>query len=216
MFCLSKGLGAPVGSLLCGTSAFIEQARVARKRLGGGMRQVGVLAAAGLVALLGGGLAGWAVSRFVMDVPSYPETLIVSDILPNETTKLAHYLLPGASHVEKRGSFTNTKGRVQKFMQAVQPPGEARAEWDFLHDLVYNVTGKLIPPGGIPIAVGVVVFNLIWLNNLMTHNKIISTWLSLADVLRTEHFSKAMKCYEPPRQLVTSGPYLLPIHNTEP
>jgi threonine aldolase len=51
LFCLSKGLGAPVGSLLCGTSAFIEKARVARKRLGGGMRQVGVLAAAGRVAL---------------------------------------------------------------------------------------------------------------------------------------------------------------------
>ena len=69
-------------------------------------------------------------------------TLIVSDILPNETTKRAHYVLPGCAHAEKRGSFTNTKGRVQKFMQAVQPPGEARAEWDFLHDLVYNVTGK--------------------------------------------------------------------------
>jgi threonine aldolase len=51
LFCLSKGLGAPVGSLLCGSSAFIERARVARKRLGGGMRQVGVLAAAGRVAL---------------------------------------------------------------------------------------------------------------------------------------------------------------------
>jgi len=50
-FCLSKGLGAPVGSLLCGTAAFIEEARVARKRLGGGMRQVGVLAAAGRVGL---------------------------------------------------------------------------------------------------------------------------------------------------------------------
>jgi len=70
------------------------------------------------------------------------ETLIVSDILPNETSKLAHYLLPGCVHAEKRGSFTNTKGRVQKFMQAVQPQGDARAEWDFLHDLVYNVTGK--------------------------------------------------------------------------
>ncbi len=70
------------------------------------------------------------------------ETLIVSDILPNETTKLAHYVLPGCAHAEKRGSFTNTKGRVQKFLQAIQPPGEARAEWDFLHDLVYNVTGK--------------------------------------------------------------------------
>jgi NADH-quinone oxidoreductase subunit G len=70
------------------------------------------------------------------------ETLVVSDLLPNATTKLAHYLLPGAAHAEKRGSFTNTKGRVQKFMKAVEAPGEARAEWEFLHYLVYNVTGK--------------------------------------------------------------------------
>jgi NADH-quinone oxidoreductase subunit G len=70
------------------------------------------------------------------------ETLIVSDILPNATTKLAHYLLPGAAHAEKRGSFTNTKGRVQKFMKAVEPPGDARPEWEFLHDLVFNVTGQ--------------------------------------------------------------------------
>jgi len=51
MFCLSKGLGAPVGSMLVGTRAFIEEARGVRKLLGGGMRQVGVLAAAGLIAL---------------------------------------------------------------------------------------------------------------------------------------------------------------------
>ncbi len=51
MFCLSKGLGAPVGSMLVGSRAFIEQARVYRKTLGGGMRQAGVLAAAGLIAL---------------------------------------------------------------------------------------------------------------------------------------------------------------------
>jgi NADH-quinone oxidoreductase subunit G len=70
------------------------------------------------------------------------DTLIVSDILPNATTKLAHYLLPGCAHAEKRGTFTNTKGRVQKFMKAVEPPGEARPEWEFLHDLVYNVTGQ--------------------------------------------------------------------------
>jgi threonine aldolase len=50
-FCLSKGLCAPVGSVLCGSSEFIEKARRIRKMLGGGMRQVGVLAAAGLVAL---------------------------------------------------------------------------------------------------------------------------------------------------------------------
>ena len=50
-FCLSKGLSAPVGSLVCGSAAFIHQARRARKVLGGGMRQAGVLAAAGIVAL---------------------------------------------------------------------------------------------------------------------------------------------------------------------
>ncbi len=50
-FCISKGLGAPVGSLLCGPADFIERARKNRKMLGGGMRQVGVLAAAGIVAL---------------------------------------------------------------------------------------------------------------------------------------------------------------------
>ena len=51
MFCLSKGLGAPVGSMLLGTKAFIDEARSVRKMLGGGMRQAGVIAAAGLVAL---------------------------------------------------------------------------------------------------------------------------------------------------------------------
>jgi threonine aldolase len=51
MFCLSKGLGAPVGSMLVGSQKFIEQARVYRKALGGGMRQAGILAAAGIIAL---------------------------------------------------------------------------------------------------------------------------------------------------------------------
>jgi len=50
-FCLSKGLGAPVGSVVCGNRDFISEARRARKVLGGGMRQAGVLAAAGIVAL---------------------------------------------------------------------------------------------------------------------------------------------------------------------
>lgn len=51
MFCLSKGLGAPVGSLLCGSHEVIARARTERARLGGAMRQAGVIAAAGLVAL---------------------------------------------------------------------------------------------------------------------------------------------------------------------
>jgi threonine aldolase len=51
MFTLSKGLGAPAGSILLGSKEFIKEARVWRKRFGGGMRQVGILAAAGLIAL---------------------------------------------------------------------------------------------------------------------------------------------------------------------
>ena len=50
-FCLSKGLCAPVGSVLCGSAEFIEKARRLRKMVGGGMRQAGILAAAGIVAL---------------------------------------------------------------------------------------------------------------------------------------------------------------------
>ena len=70
------------------------------------------------------------------------ELLVVSDILPNATTAKAHYLLPGCAHAEKRGTFTNVKGRVQKFMKALEAPGEARAEWEFLHELVENTTGQ--------------------------------------------------------------------------
>ena len=51
MFCLSKGLGAPVGSIVAGSKEFIEKARRKQKLMGGGMRQVGILAAAGLIAI---------------------------------------------------------------------------------------------------------------------------------------------------------------------
>ena len=51
MFCVSKGLSAPVGSLLCGSRSFIDEADAVRKRMGGGMRQAGIIAAAGIVAL---------------------------------------------------------------------------------------------------------------------------------------------------------------------
>ncbi len=51
MFCLSKGLGAPVGSMLTGSAELIDRGRIYRKALGGGMRQAGVIAAAGLIAL---------------------------------------------------------------------------------------------------------------------------------------------------------------------
>ncbi|MED5381797.1 MAG: molybdopterin-dependent oxidoreductase [Verrucomicrobiota bacterium] len=67
--------------------------------------------------------------------------LIVSDILPNATTRKADYLLPGCSHAEKRGTFTNVKGRVQKFTKALEPSGDAMPEWEVLHELVHSVTG---------------------------------------------------------------------------
>jgi len=69
------------------------------------------------------------------------EMLIVSDILPNATTGLAHCLLPGCAHAEKRGTFTNIKGRVQKFMKAVEAPGDSRAEWVFLQDILDGLGG---------------------------------------------------------------------------
>jgi len=73
------------------------------------------------------------------------ETLIVSDILPNATTAFAHYLLPGCAPAEKSGSFTNVKGRVQRFFPAIDPPGDARPEWEFLGDLMGALTGRAAP-----------------------------------------------------------------------
>jgi len=68
--------------------------------------------------------------------------LAVIDVLPSDTTKLAHYVLPGAAHVEKRGSFTNGRGRVQKVYPAFMPRGSAREEWLTLNELIVAVDPK--------------------------------------------------------------------------
>ena len=73
------------------------------------------------------------------------ELLVASDILPNTTTRKATYLLPGCAHAEKRGSFVNAKGRLQRFLKAVEAPDEAIPESEFLTDLVQQVTGESIP-----------------------------------------------------------------------
>lgn len=94
MFTLSKGLGAPAGSILLGTREFIDEARVWRKRLGGGMRQVGILAAAGLIALdegpqrlhedhanarrLADGLA--SIDGIAIDVNRVPTNIVIFDV----------------------------------------------------------------------------------------------------------------------------------------
>lgn len=70
------------------------------------------------------------------------DALIVSDIFPSEATARAHYVLSGCAHAEKRGTFINGKGRVQRFMKAIEPKGDSRAEWEILHELVLHVTGQ--------------------------------------------------------------------------
>jgi len=79
------------------------------------------------------------------------ETLIASEILPNETTRRAHVVLPGCAAAEKRGSFINVKGRVQRFLKAVEAPGDARPEAEFLQELVAGVAGPNgpLPPEGL-------------------------------------------------------------------
>ena len=99
-FCLSKGLAAPVGSMLCGTAEFIAEARRWRKMLGGGMRQAGVLAAAGIEALenmvdrlgddhanarrLAEGLA--VIPGFAVDVDSVQTNIVIWNLLVAQVT----------------------------------------------------------------------------------------------------------------------------------
>ncbi len=105
-FCLSKGLGCPVGSLICGSSEFIDRARFWRKMVGGGMRQVGIVAAAGIVALetmvtrlaedhsnarrLAHGLS--TVPGIRIDPESLPTNLVFFDIPDGEPGELARRL----------------------------------------------------------------------------------------------------------------------------
>jgi formate dehydrogenase major subunit len=63
------------------------------------------------------------------------EFLAVEEIFPSDTTALAHVVLPGASWAEKNGTFSNTERRVQLIRKAVEPPGEARADWEIIRDI---------------------------------------------------------------------------------
>ena len=64
------------------------------------------------------------------------EFLVVQELFLSETAKLAHVVLPGASFFEKDGTFTNGERRVQRVRRAIDPPGEARADWEILRDLM--------------------------------------------------------------------------------
>ena len=70
------------------------------------------------------------------------ESLVVTGILPNQTTAAATVLLPAASWAEKRGSMINIKGRLQRLNQAISSPGKARDDWEILRDLLQAVSGS--------------------------------------------------------------------------
>jgi NADH-quinone oxidoreductase subunit G len=69
--------------------------------------------------------------------------LIMVDIHPNKTSQLAHFVLPGAAHLEKRGTFINGRKRMQRFLQAFPPPDQAREDWSILRSLLPKNTTDL-------------------------------------------------------------------------
>jgi threonine aldolase len=144
-FCLSKGLGAPVGSMIVGTQEFIERCRTIRKMLGGGMRQVGVLAAAGLVALeegpkrlhvdhenakvLAEGLA--QISRIAIDPTQVQTNIVIYDVQPSGVSsteflqKLAqHKVLGGAVDARRVRMVTHLDVDRRDIERAVQIIGQ--------------------------------------------------------------------------------------------
>ncbi len=99
MFCLSKGLGAPVGSILVGSRASIDRARIYRKALGGGMRQAGILAAAGLIALEEGPLRlreDHANARLLADAIAACQGVDID--LPSVQTNIVFFALKGGGN----------------------------------------------------------------------------------------------------------------------
>jgi threonine aldolase len=122
-FCLSKGLCAPVGSVLCGPKEFIARARRLRKHLGGGMRQAGIIAAAGIVAL------DQMVDRLAEDhvraknlaaalraIPGLsvdePPTNMVFFNLANSIKLTVHEI---ATEMKKRGILIESVGKKRRF-----------------------------------------------------------------------------------------------------
>jgi formate dehydrogenase alpha subunit len=71
------------------------------------------------------------------------ELLVVSDIFMSETAKLAHVILPGASFIEKDGTFTNTERRVQRVRKAIDPVGNSKSDWEVLCELIKVLGGTV-------------------------------------------------------------------------
>jgi len=77
------------------------------------------------------------------------DVLVTTGILANQTTALATVVLPASAWAEKRGTMINVKGRLQRLNQAIQPPGQARDDWEILRDLTECVTGTSADLGSI-------------------------------------------------------------------
>ena len=118
MFCLSKGLGAPVGSMLTGSAELMARARLFRKALGGGMRQAGVLAAAGLIALeQGPGPVSYThldvykrqVHTLIGTAANVADIACARELLHGE--EKAAYLDAGYTGIEKRDEVARETGK---------------------------------------------------------------------------------------------------------
>ena len=144
-FCLSKGLSAPIGSLLCGSKEFIESARKRRKMLGGGMRQMGVIAAAGIVAMetmierlaedhanarrLGNGLA--RVTGITLAQETVPTNIVMFDLAPSfSSSQFIGKLTASGVKVLSRGS--NSFRAVTHRMVSAADIDEALNKIDFV------------------------------------------------------------------------------------
>jgi len=82
-------------------------------------------------------------SNHVREALQHIELLVVQDIFLTETCDYAHVVLPTASFAEKDGTFTNTERRVQRVRKAVEPPGQARQDWEIVCDLARRMGGTM-------------------------------------------------------------------------
>ena len=101
--------------------------------------------------VLGADLSTFPGNARIMQALAKLELLIVQDIFATRVVELAHVVFPGAAAAEKSGSFTSTDNRVQCFSRAIQPPGDAREDWDILTEFHNRLTfqASIVSPAGI-------------------------------------------------------------------
>ncbi len=149
-FCLSKGLAAPVGSVICGSEKFIAEARRIRKVLGGGMRQAGIIAAAGIVALeqmvdrlaedhanakrLAEGIA--AIEGLAVDVATVQTDIVYFDVIPERITAVKL-----AAELDKRGARILRVGPTR--LRAVTHYGITAADIDSVLQILRDIMTRV-------------------------------------------------------------------------